>query len=75
MENNYTLVFTFEDCVWREKGHTVPKYNDILLSDYLAEIGLNVLDYTRYLEILSDHVYIVYRVYEDFRITIHYQKK
>lgn len=75
MENNYTLVFTFEDCEWREKGHTVPKYIDILLSDYLAEIGLIVPDYTRYLEILSADVYIVYRVYENFRISIHYEKK
>ena len=75
MKENYTLVFTFEDCEWREKGHSIPKYSDILLSDYLVEIGLNVPDYTRYLEILSDDLYIIYRVYDNFRITIHYQKK
>ena len=75
MDDNYTLVFTFEDCEWREKGHTIPKYSDIHLSDYLVEIGLNIPDYTRYLEILSDEVYIVYCVYDNFRITIHYQKK
>lgn len=52
-ENDYELVFVEVDGLWREVSHNVAKYNNMLLCDYLAQIGIQIPDYTQFLRVLD----------------------
>ena len=73
-EDDYVLVFMPVDGLWRELSHDIPKYANMVLSDYLAEIGLFVPDDCQFMRIVSDTEYIEYRAYDCNRVVIHYQK-
>lgn len=62
-ETDYRLVFLDVDGLWRECGHDVPKYNSIILSDYLADVGIFIPDYTQFIRIESPDYHFEYRCY------------
>lgn len=71
-ENNYVLVFTVVDGLWIEVGHDVPKYKNMLLCDYLHEIGVQVPDWTQFLRVLDEdrHMRFEYRAVNSMRVVI-----
>lgn len=74
-ENDYVLMFMPDkQGMWRELGHEIPKYNNILFADYLSELAINVPDYTQFLRIISDEFLFEYRAYDVNRVVIRFQK-
>lgn len=69
-ENDFVLVFMPVNGFWREVAHDIPKYSDILLSDFLSIMNLQIPDYTQFLRIISDDMYLAYRHCDSQRITI-----
>ena len=75
-ERDYQLVFVpthnivtniFE---YREAGHDIPKYRNILLADYLLDIGVCVPDFTQFLRVITEDFRFEYRAYNNARIRI-----
>lgn len=78
-EDDYELVFCEvgngeTGCFWRECSHNIPKYSDMLLSDYLSSLGLCIPDYTQFLRICAPDYHLEYRAYGG-RVRIDYEKK
>lgn len=74
-EKEYVLVFMPIDGIWREVGHDIPKYNNILLADYLAEKQLFLPDCTQFCRVIRDNELFEYRAYDCLRVTIYYCHK
>lgn len=68
-EKDYQLVFCPVDAgdhyEWRELGHNIPKYNNMLLADYLQDMNICVPDFTQFLRIIDDerNLHFEYRCY------------
>lgn len=74
-EHFYSLVFMPDKLgYWRELGHDVPKFNDILLSDYLAYMNLTIPDYCQFMRIVTDLYTLTYKAYDALRVQIIYQE-
>lgn len=73
-ENNYQLVFCDVDGVFRECGHDIPKYRDMILSDYFNEMHLVVPDYCQFMRVLHPDYLLEYRAFGG-RIRIDYKKR
>lgn len=74
-DDDYILVFVpFEDGLWREAGHNIKRYNNIIMSDYLSELGLCIPDYTQFMRVMRPDSVIEYRTYGN-RCTISYCKR
>lgn len=43
-DEDYMLVFRQVDDLWREISGNLPKYSNIVLADYLAQVGIYVPD-------------------------------
>lgn len=74
-ELDYVLVFMPIDGIWREVGHDIVKYRDMLLSDYLLQVGLVLPDYCQFCRVVREEEQIEYRAYNSHRITISYCHK
>lgn len=80
-ENDYVLIFveTFDEILglfeYREAGHNLPKYANMLLCDYLKEMQLEYIpDYTQFMRILHPDYILEYRAYGS-RVQINYTKR
>lgn len=64
-EKDYRLLFCLVEDEWRECSHNLPKYNNMLLADYLAEMQICIPDYTQFLRIYDDerNLHFEYRCY------------
>lgn len=64
-DNDYQLVFMDVDGFYRECGHCVPSFSDMLLSDFLSSININIPDYTNFLRIYDPerNLHFEYRSY------------
>lgn len=64
-DSDYQLVFCDVDGFYRECGHDIPKYRDVLLSDYLLEMNIFIPDYTQFIRIidLERSLHFEYRSY------------
>lgn len=73
--DDYQLVFVLVNGEFRECGHDIPRYANMLLSDYLLEMNLfNIPDYTQFLRILHPDYLLEFRSYGG-RIRIDYKKR
>lgn len=78
-DDDYELVFMevyngIDRFEMREVGHNIPKYNNMLLCDYLDELGLYVPDYTQFLRVVNPEYHFEYRAYGG-RVRIDYEKR
>lgn len=73
-ENDYQLVFCEVDGEFRECGHDIKKYANMLLSDYLSEMNLLVSDYTQFIRIIAPDYYLEFRA-TGSRVRIDYKKR
>ena len=60
-EKDYQLVFCEVDGYWRECGHNIPKYANMLLADYLSLMCLSIPDYTQFMRIIAPNYRFEYR--------------
>lgn len=73
-EDDYQLVFCMVDGVYRECGHDIPKYRNMILSDYFTEMNLVVPDYCQFMRVIHPDYYLEYRA-NGGRIRIDYKKR
>lgn len=71
-ETDYVLVFCDVDGLWIECSNNLPKFNKMLLADYLAYMNIQVPDYTQFLRIMDyeRNIEITYRAYNMARVQI-----
>lgn len=75
-ERDYQLVFmpvlnvVTRNYEYREVGHDIPKFRNMMLADYLSDMGLYIPDYTQFLRIISPEYHFEYRAYNNARIRI-----
>lgn len=72
-EDDYVLVFCEVQGYWRECSNNVPKFNHMLLADYLSSLGLCIPDYTQFIRILNPEYHFEYKSFGG-RVTIYYNK-
>ena len=64
--NDYRLIFKEIGGQWREITRNLPKYENVLLSDYLEEMGLNMPDGCTFCRIELDNLHLEYRDFHSF---------
>lgn len=71
-ESDFVLVFMPVDGLWIEVGHDLQHYKNMLLSDFLTEIGINVPDWTQFLRIIDEDRKLLfeYRAYDCRRVVV-----
>lgn len=63
-ETEYRLVFREDrDGIWRETSNNLVKYYNMILADYLSEVGIDIPDGTQFLRIKREDLHFEYRAY------------
>lgn len=60
--NDYMLAFMWVNGYWREVSGNIPKYANMILADYLDEVGINLPDDCIFCRIKRDGEMWEYRV-------------
>lgn len=62
--NDYRLIFTqASDGYWREITNNLPEYGNMVLAEYLDEMGIYLPDDCQFCRIVNDNIHFEYRAY------------
>lgn len=57
----YRLVFQPVKGQWREVSNNLPRYNGVMLADYLSDVGISIPEGTTFLRLDNGRIALEYR--------------